>query len=218
MIRTNSIFLVLVAVLLSPMVANAGLITIGGAELVDPDRFENFDGVSPVTGVSNEFAGNGLNFVTLSGAGIQLTNDTGCFNLGVSGGYLYQGITGGCSYSLLQDSVSMQFDTDVSELSWTGFNRAAVLGFNIEALLNGTVVSSLIFDVSNTFEEGTVLFTGSVFNEIRFSERVDGQQQFFALDNMKWNIADVADVSEPSSLVLLVLGLLGIAARRKQRI
>ncbi len=65
--------------------ADAGSITIGGGQIAAPDIFENFDiGVS-IAGVSTEFASSGLNFTTLSGAGISLILSSNCINGGFSG-------------------------------------------------------------------------------------------------------------------------------------
>jgi hypothetical protein len=197
----------------SSFIAQAGLITIGGGSITGPDRFEDFTYGTSIAGVSNEFSNNGLSFVTLSGAGISLIENSTCGNSGVSGEYLYMGVIPLCNGNSTQDSVSIQFDTDVTDLSWTGFSRANGAGFNIEALMDGVVVSSLVFDGSNTFENSTVLLSGSTFDEIRFSEN-STSGVFFALDNMSWN---TTQVPEPVTLVLFGFGLAGIGLLRKRK-
>lgn len=195
--------------------ANAGTITIGGPAVTGSDRFEDFDiGVS-VAGVTNQFAGNGLTFTTLSGAGISLIRDSSCSNSGgsgVSGEYLYMGVIPECSGNNTEDGVSIQFDTTVTDLSWTGFNVASATGFNVDALLDGIVVSSTVFNNTNVFYNDTtsVRFSGSDFNEIQFRE--NGNGTFFAVDNMAWNITAVP---APAPLALFGLGLLVLGIRRK---
>lgn len=197
--------------------AHAGLITIGGAGVVNADHVETFEGIAPMNRVTNQFAGNGLVFTTLSGNGIAATNNNQCGNSsqGVTGGYLYMGLQAPCSGSNVQDGVSLRFAQDVSELSWTGFHRASGAGFNILALNDGVVVSSLLFGGHNRFENRTVLFSGSTFDELRFTEN-GTSSAFFALDNMRWT--DAAEVPEPGMLALVGLGLLGAAYRRRKSI
>ena len=70
------------ALLAAGSTAQAGSITIGGGQIAGPDRFEDFNIGISIAGVTNEFAGNGLTFTTLSGAGISLIRNVNCGNSG----------------------------------------------------------------------------------------------------------------------------------------
>jgi len=210
--------LVAACLTLTTMNASAGTITIGSTAVAAPDRIENFDVGALGNNVSDQFASSGLTFVTLSGTGIALTSNAQCgnFGRGVENQYLYMGLNYPCVGSTALDAVSIQFAQDVSELSWTGFNRAINLGFNIQALLDGVIVSSTNFNGLNQFENQTVLLTGSVFDELRFSEN-GTFQGFFALDNFRWTTANASPVPEPTSLLLFGTGAAALAAKVRRR-
>jgi hypothetical protein len=198
---------------------HAGVITIGGAEVTNPDHIVNFDSGFAQSRVTNQFVAQGLTITTLSGNGIAAINNIQCNNSssGVSGIYLYMGVIAPCSHSsTMLDSASIRFNTDVDLLSWTGFNRANLNGFTIQALNDGDVVSSIVFNLATRFENRVVTFSGATFDELRFTENAGGDF-FFALDNLKWNEA-AATVAEPGALGLLGLSLAaaGLMARRRK--
>jgi hypothetical protein len=213
----SALIAILAATSLCTTAAQAGTITIGATGVAAPAHTENFNIGALGNNVSTQFAANGLTMTTLSGAGVALVSNATCNNSsqGVDGQYLYMGVTTPCNYSSgMIDAVSIKFNGLVSELSWTGFSRANNDGFTISALLAGAVVSSIDFNAANQFENQTVLFTGSTFDELRFVEKGPGEY-FFALDNMAWNAA--AAVPEPASFALFGLGLALVAAGRRRK-
>ncbi|OYU73249.1 MAG: hypothetical protein CFE45_37855 [Burkholderiales bacterium PBB5] len=111
----------------------------------------------------------------------------------------------------------MKFASEVSELSWTGFSVAGGNGFTIEALHNGVTVSSLLLNSFNQFFDiggSTVRLSGSVFDELRFTE-IASTTTFFGLDNFRWTDANA--VPEPGSLALVGLSLAGLACSRRRK-
>lgn len=196
--------------------AQAGTISIGTTAVTSPSHVANFDIGALGNSATNQFVSSGLTMTTLGGIGISLISQANCPNgaSGVVGQYLYMGVSSPCSGNSSSDAVSIKFAGTVGELSWTGFSRATNGGFTISALLDGAVVSSTNFTSTNRFENKTVLFTGSDFDELRFVEN-GSNSQFFALDNMAWT--DGAAVPEPAGLALFGLGLALVAAGRRRK-
>lgn len=204
--------------------AQAGVITIGDTKLTNTTNFQNFDVGTVGSNITNQFAASGLTFVTNATAGMTLTSSTVCNNpnAGVSNQYLFMGVNYPCSPSTtMKNGVSILFDKDVAELSWDGFNRAnGSNGYLIEALLDGVVVSSTNFNSRNRFDGKSVMITGSVFDELRFTEN-GNYQGYFAIDNMAWNTVavggDTGEVPLPGTIPLLAIGMVGFGFMRKKQ-
>jgi len=208
---------VLASLLVSALApAVAGTITVSPTGVSAPSLVENFDGVNPLNGLSNQFARSGLSFQTLSGTGANLLNTSQCNNshAGMNSGYLYIGVTTPCSPSSTLDSVSIKFSSAVSELSWTAFTTAVSAGYTVSAFNKGSMVASTVFNSSNSLYNSTVLFKGSVFDEVRIVESAAGYQ-YMGIDTMAWK---TAAIPLPGTLPLLAIGVLGFGAiRRKGR-
>jgi hypothetical protein len=78
------------------------------------------------------------------------------------------------------------------------------------------------FNSGNKFENQIVHFSGSKFDEIRFTE-AGAHQGFFGLDNMAWKLAAVeaappaGEVALPGSVALLGIGMMGLGFMRKKQ-
>lgn len=193
------------------MPVTAGTITVDTTGVSAPNVVENFEGVTTVTSVSDQFARSGLSIQTLNGKGASLVQ-CNSLDTGVSGNFLYVGVALPCSGNLGKDGVSIKFSNAVSELSWTGFTSFQNGSFTVSALNKGLVVSSSIFDSSNTFRNRTVLLKDSVFDELRIVESTGGLQ-YMGIDNMAWK---TAVVPLPGTLPLLAIGVLGLGAIRRR--
>jgi hypothetical protein len=124
-----------------------------------------------------------------------------------------------CSSANKVNMVSILFTDNVSELSWTGFNRTHGKGFAVQALYDGSIVSELDFTKTNAFEDMSVLVSGNIFNELRFLEYANWQG-YFGVDNMAWNVTSEVPNSEvpvPGTVALMGLGLLGLGLARKKK-
>jgi hypothetical protein len=200
--------------------AQAGIMLVEKG-LTNTTHFENFEGGKVGNNVSDQFAGNGITFETWGPAGITLTSNTVCNNMGsgVSGKYMIMGMNYPCSSANKVNMVSILFADNVSELSWTGFNRTHGKGFAVQALYDGSIVSELDFTKTNAFEDMSVLVSGNIFNELRFLEYANWQG-YFGVDNMAWNVTSEVPNSEvpvPGTVALMGLGLLGLGLARKKK-
>lgn len=211
------------AMVAASMSAHAGVITIGGPGVTDATHTENFEGGTAGSNITGSFGTTGLTFTTLGTNGIALVNNNICNNMsgGMSGKYLSMGMRYPCSADTTLNSVSIMFGADVSELSWMGFNRTIGNGFTVQALLDGQMVSQTDFTSFNKFDKQTVHFTGSKFDEIRFTEAAV-HQGFFGIDNMAWKLASVdtpppqGEVPLPGTFALFGIGMMGMGFMRKK--
>lgn len=210
--------LVASALTAAALTAQAGVITIGGQALTNADRTEDFQSLAPGSNVM-AITQSGLAISTIGTQGISVVNSPNCRNNsgGMSNKYLALGISHQClvqQYTV--NGVSFRFGDDVSELSWTGLGVGSFGGYTIQALKNGAVVSETIFNLDNRFQNKTVLFSGSVFDEIRLME-ASTWGGYLAIDNMAWNFAPPAEVPLPGTLALLGIGMLGMGMKRKSK-
>lgn len=195
--------------------AHAGTITYGSTGLTGTGKLETFENPSANTyeTAGSQFAANGITF---SGATAVLINKGDC-NPGSLGGksYVAVGVTDGCKVAQAPSTVSMLFSQDVQELSFLYVtNNTATYRF--EALLDGNVVSSTNVSWPFASRNGYFLFSGSAFDEIRFTSTTGGN--WFWLDNVAWNPgpATGGSVPEPGSLALVALAGLGLVAARRR--
>lgn len=199
------------------LTAQAGVITIGGQAVTNADRTENFQSLAPGSNVT-AVADSGLSISPGSTQGLSIVNSPNCRNTdrGMSGKYAALGMSHQClSQPALPNSVFFTFDEAVSELSWTGFSLAAFNGFKVQALRGGVVVSETAFTLDNRFSKQTVLFSGSVFDEIVVMEN-GAWGGYIGIDNMAWKLAP-AEVPLPGTLALMGIGMLGMGYKRKKK-
>lgn len=215
--------LVAAALFTASMSAHAGIVHIGTtAGVQNPTHTENFESGAVRTDITNQFSDNGLTFKNIGTNGMVLTSWAVCNNLGghPTNKYVVLGLKYPCQVDTALNAVSVSFAEDVSELSWTGFNRTIGNGYTIQALLDGKVVSETSFHANNKFDKEIVHFTGSVFDEIRFTE-ASVWQGYFGFDDMAWKTATAqqqpSEVPLPGTLALLGIGMLGIGMKRKSR-
>ncbi len=220
MTRTKSTYLALLAILLSPVAANAGLITSGNTGASSPNHFVDFERLGVLANgeiLTNQFAGDGLTFLANAGQAPVLFNNGFC-NPTSSGGYNGRsaavfGVSTGCGVRS-STSGSVLFDEVVAELSFLSITNNNML-FSFEALLNGVVVSSLSTSSPNPVPRRTTfLFSGSNFNELRFTQ-TGNLGNWFWMDDVAWRTT--TQVPEPGTLVLFGIGLFGMGLARRNK-
>jgi hypothetical protein len=140
----------------------------------------------------------------------------------MSGNFMYIGLVNPCNIDIRNfNGVSITFDKNVEELSFKAYSYGANHGYNLEALLNGSVISN--FDVNQVFSNRYVLFSGMIFDEIRISEAGPSSSSLLAVDNMQWRAmantepTAAGKIPLPGTAALFVAGAvcLGYSRRRK---
>lgn len=198
-------------------IVNAGVISISDSGLIGTDNNEHFNSGRLGTNVSTEFISSGLTFQTLSGFGVTHTSVSNCNNStrGMVGGYLYAGLSGLCNSAInTVESFSINFAKDVSELSWKGFHLSSAgttSGYKIEVFDKNSLLSQLVLDQTNNFDNRFINITGSNFNKITITQMAN-HTGWLGMDNFAWN--DSTDIPEPSTLAIFALGMIGLTSRR----
>lgn len=206
--------------LASSTLAHAGAITTGSTVASNPDHtvtFERTGNLSYGEILSNQFASQGVTFYANSGQAPVLFNNGNCNPGGLGGSSAVAfGVSTGCGVPSDRSVSSFSFSSDVQALSFKYVTNNQSL-FLFEALLDGVVVSSRAVSSGLNSSNTTFLFTGSVFDTVRFTESGSGSDWFW-IDNLSWSSASTSNVPEPGSLALLGLSLASlVAVRRKNK-
>lgn len=214
---TLSNFLFAAFISTSISTANAGMITYGNTSVSTPNNIEDFErpGSHPYGELlTSQFSSNGISFVGNTGYAPVLFNNGGCQpspNNFSGTSYVAFGVSTGCGVPGDYTSASILFDDLVEELSFD-FTTNNSSDYTFEALLNGNVVSNLVFSNTSGSFNTTFLYSGSIFDELRFVET--GTSDWFWMDDLSWK---TTQVPEPSAIALFGLGLLGLGFARKKK-
>ena len=208
MTRTKSIYLALLAVLLSPMAANADVITFTDVNLAsgNPVTVDGFTTTTTTGGGSISFIGSGQ----FTGLHLGGANTPGLYTL---------------NFSELITSIVIEFDA----LSSTGPNLPVETLFNFAtnngvAAIGYTNQFGTIFDgttITSTENDGQGIidFMGAAFSTFSFDHNQGFGQNGFVIERLVVTTADVAAVPEPGTLALLGIGLAGMGfSKRKKKV
>lgn len=204
--------------LASSTLVHAGAITTGSTVASNPDHtvtFERSGNLSYGEILTNQFASQGVTFYANSGQAPVLFNNGSCNPGGLGGSSSVAfGVSTWCGVPADRSVSSFSFSSDAQELSFKYVTNNQSL-FLFEALLDGMVVSSRTVSSSLNPSNTTFLFTGSVFDTVRFTESGSGSDWFW-IDNLSWRSASTNNVPEPAPLTLLGLGLACLFSVRRR--
>ncbi len=195
--KIKNTFLVLVAVMFSPIAANADLIT--------------FEGLANGTVVTNQFSG--VVFSSNAGSENQVSTQPG---IGFGSNFICTAPVG--SFINCSQETILTFSSLVSGLSFwqVGDNDSGVVAL-VDVFVNGLLSSTVdIFGFSDFNTPNLVDL--SAFNDVS-SIRIYGITDRGGLgwDNFEFTPGGLVSVPEPGSLTLLGLGILGMALVRRRR-
>jgi hypothetical protein len=216
--RSGFVPLIFACSLLAPLsIANAGIITIGQFNPSAQLNQEGFERViTPINGeiLTNQFAGNGLRFLSNSGINASLFNNRYCnpSSSALTGNsYIGIGTSTTCRQSSSITSISIFFDQLTSAFSFSYASNATNNSkFKFEILASGNLLSTVNLDLFSLRNNTTALFPNITFDEVRVTE--SSPLNWFWADNFAWNYAQV---SAPATGLLMLGGFGWMLLRRR---
>ena len=206
MTRTKSTFLALVAVLLSPMAANADLITSSADSSLSGSTLIDFNAETHGTFDSRSFDSGA---VTFAGPGMTVQSQY----CGASGDGQYGG-GGNCIGTPLGTSFSIVFADPVSAFgfSWGAADQAWTMNvYGAGGLLESLSIAAQVYP-----HRGFIGSNGSAGN-ITSVYMSASSFDYILLDDFQYKSGSTSSVPEPGTLALLGIGLAGMGLMRRRK-